>query len=56
MKLNNIEEKIEKALLQDIELPNDFKYIIRNTLSKRRNIKMKKNKIIKVLATGCACI
>ena len=54
--MNNIEEKIEKALSQDIELPSDYKYIIRHTLRKRRNVEMKKNKIMKILATGCACV
>lgn len=54
--MNNIEEKIEKALSQDIELPSDYKYIIRHTLRKRSDVKMKKNKIMKILATGCACV
>jgi len=54
--LNNIEDKIKKALSEDIELPNDYKYIIRNTLKERKNEKMKRNRVIKILATSCACL
>ena len=54
--MNNIEDKIKKALSEDIELPNDYKYIIRNTLKERRNEKMKRNRVIKILATSCACL
>ena len=54
--MNNIEDKIKKALSEDIELPNDYKYIIRNTLKERKNEKMKRNRVIKILATSCACL
>lgn len=54
--MNNIEDKIKKALSEDIEIPNDYKYIIRNTLKERKNEKMKRNRVIKILATSCACL
>lgn len=54
--MNNMEDKIKKALSENIELPTDYKYIIRNTLKERSDVKMKRNRVIKVLATSCACI
>lgn len=53
--MNDIEYKIKNVLLQDIEIPSDYKYIIRNTLKEKKEIH-RSNQLVKILATGCICI
>lgn len=55
--MNDIELKIKEALSQDIELPYKYKYIIRNTLKDKKVTKeFRRNRVIRILATCCACV
>ncbi len=55
--MDDFDNKIKNAFTEDIELPHKYRTMIRTTLDKRKKgVNFMKNKTIKVLATGCACV
>lgn len=54
--MKDMEDRIRNALLQDIELPSEYKYMIRNTLKIQERKTRRSTKLVKLLATACASI
>ena len=56
--MERIEKEIKRVLTEDIELPLKYKNIIRTTLKEKSKepIINNKHRMVKILATGCACV
>ena len=54
---DEIDNKIRQIFSDNIELPYKYKNMIRNSLNKnKKGVDFMKNKTIKVIVTGCACL
>lgn len=51
-----IEDKLKQILLKDIELPNSYKYTVRNTLKERKKDKFRRLQFTKIILAGCGCL
>lgn len=54
--MDNFDNEIKRILSSDIQLSNKYKNTIRNTLKEAKQKNNKKTKIVKVLASCCACV
>ncbi len=54
--MDPIEDTLKQILLKDIELPNSYKYTVRNTLKERKKDKVRRLQFTKIILAGCGCL
>lgn len=54
--MDSFEEKLKNILSEKIDLPNDYKYVVRNTLYEKNKRKHKQYRFVKIFAISCSCL